>query len=377
MGKMHNILMKMSRLNRWGRALSVVAVTVASLNGVAMDVRAATRDLTITGSPMVFFDRTQNPTVSITSRVTVASDQPIQYASVRMFGYAGPDDKLDINPYYNRLSSFTKTWDAPNRELKIQKSNGTNFSGSNDISDLNEVLNQLVFFWPDNSITHNPTRMIEINICEVGKSYNHTDGTLHFYDYVSYSSNWSSAKTNAETKYYYGKRGYLATITGVAESQFSRKQTTATAQGWAGGSDAAVDGTWRWVTGPEGLRISGKDSLAGAVFWVGNYTPGGTKYVGDLIDYENWNASGITYTASGHRNTPTIPTEPNGGNHAEDYLQLVPGQGNSDSEGVWNDLSGTATLSGYFIEWGGMGESGNTITIHILPSNAFKSAMGM
>jgi len=348
MGKMHNILMKMSRLNRWGRALSVVAVTVASLNGVAMDVRAATRDLTITGSPMVFFDRTQNPTVSITSRVTVGSDQPIQYASVRMFGYAGPDDKLDINPYYNRLSSFTKTWDAPNRELKIQKSNGTNFSGSNDISDLNEVLNQLVFFWPDNSITHNPTRMIEINICEVGKSYEHPDHTLHFYDFVNFSGTWSSARTNASSQMYYGKKGYLATITASNESTFARSQAPSSA-GWVGASDELVENTWRWVTGPEGLLTSVKDSNLGLVFWTG--LSNGSNYTNDGINYSVWNSG-----------------EPNQSGN-EDYMQWTGSN--------WNDLSGTATLSGYFIEWGGMGEAGNTITIHILPSNAFKSAMGM
>jgi len=60
---------------------------------------------------------------------------------------------------------------------------------------------------------------------------------------------------------YYGLRGYLATITSQVENDFIKGKTKGV--GWIGASDAAVEGDWRWVTGPEGLEDGGK----GLLFW--------------------------------------------------------------------------------------------------------------
>ena len=45
-------------------------------------------------------------------------------------------------------------------------------------------------------------------------------GTGHFYQYVSYSATWDTAKTNAATQTYLGLQGYLATITSQGENDF-------------------------------------------------------------------------------------------------------------------------------------------------------------
>ena len=49
-----------------------------------------------------------------------------------------------------------------------------------------------------------------------------------------------------------GRPGHLATITLAAENSFILAQfALASSEAWIGASDAAVEGQWRWVVGPE------------------------------------------------------------------------------------------------------------------------------
>ncbi len=151
---------------------------------------------------------------------------------------------------------------------------------------------------------------------------NYLPSTGHFYEYVSIPGiTWSNARTLAETYTYFGLQGYLATITTYEEAQLSGEQ--AAGAGWIGGSDEAVEGVWRWMTGPE----------AGTIFWnggVGGSTP----------NYANWNNN-----------------EPNNlGN--EDYAHVTaPGIG---IDGSWNDLANTGDTDpssdyhpqGFIVEYG-------------------------
>ncbi|WP_372746451.1 T9SS type B sorting domain-containing protein [Lutibacter sp.] len=174
------------------------------------------------------------------------------------------------------------------------------------------------------SSTPSGTRTFSITVGEA----NYLASTGHYYEYVSSTGiTWQDAKTAAAGSDYYGLQGYLATITSAEEAQLSGKQ--AAGAGWIGGSDAAVEGTWRWVTGPE----------TGKSFWIGN---GSGTTVGTDIPFANWN---------------TGNSEPNNlGN--EDYAHVTaPGVGTS---GSWNDLSNTGNTSGdyqpkgYIVEYGGM-----------------------
>lgn len=67
-----------------------------------------------------------------------------------------------------------------------------------------------------------------------------------------------------------GLQGYLATITSAAEQTFIQSSFPfmvgfgATGNAWLGGSDAAVEGEWRWLDGPEG----------GQLFTCTNWLPG-------------------------------------------------------------------------------------------------------
>ncbi|WP_375419050.1 T9SS type A sorting domain-containing protein, partial [uncultured Hymenobacter sp.] len=93
-------------------------------------------------------------------------------------------------------------------------------------------------------------------------------------------------------------------------------------QYWFGASDAAVEGEWRWQSGPE----------AGQLFWRGAAT-------GTALGYANW-----------------IPNQPDDFKNqyrpaGEDYGQFY-GQ-----SGLWNDLDERGVggrIEGYLVEYGGV-----------------------
>ncbi len=155
--------------------------------------------------------------------------------------------------------------------------------------------------------------------------------TGHFYDFVAASDiSWHDARNVAEAAAYSnvdGMRlgGYLATITSRAEDQFLRSYYGANEMVWIGASDAAVEGEWRWVTGPEAEADDGQ----GLLFWLGDRN-------GTAIGYENW-VSGL---------------EPNSLGDDEDYMNW-----NHHGDGQWNDVAADAPrddITGYLVEFGGI-----------------------
>ncbi len=168
------------------------------------------------------------------------------------------------------------------------------------------------------------TRKIIISLNDV----DYLPQTGHFYRFVSKPlMPWSSARDEADATMYYGLRGYLATITSQAENDFIRLKTVGV--GWIGASDAAVEGQWRWVTGPEGLN-------GGTLFWEGKGS--GAPF---NSAYSNWNAG-----------------EPNDSGGNEDYAHITFFPNNPFSSYKWNDLpnaggGGDYVSAGYLIEFGG------------------------
>ncbi|NDE00551.1 MAG: choice-of-anchor D domain-containing protein, partial [Gammaproteobacteria bacterium] len=123
----------------------------------------------------------------------------------------------------------------------------------------------------------------------------------HIYEFVTSGASWSNARTLAESRRLAGNPGYLATITSDAEMAFVKK---AYADGvlkgdsiWLGASDAAVEGQWRWVTGPQsGTAVATNLWVAGEPNNAGEEDAGALGYFGrgmnDLADREN--APGIS-----------------------------------------------------------------------------------
>ena len=148
---------------------------------------------------------------------------------------------------------------------------------------------------------------------------NYLLSTNNFYEFVSdLGITWNAAKAAAAGRTYYGRPGYLATFTSQEEADFAGKQ--ASGAGWIGGSDAAAEGTWKWVTGPE----------AGTTFWNGGVG-------GSSPNFAFWNSG-----------------EPNNmGN--EHYVHITAPQ--VGVAGSWNDLpnaggTGAYQPKGYVVEYG-------------------------
>lgn len=127
-------------------------------------------------------------------------------------------------------------------------------------------------------------------------------GNGHWYEFVNDGSlNWSQSETAAASSVYNGLTGYLATITSDEENSFINSLVSGNTV-WVGGSDAAQEGVWQWVTGPE----------AGTTFSYTNWEPGEPNNAGD-----------------------------------EDYLQM----NWAVTNGQWNDFSDRAWTSGYVVEY--------------------------
>ncbi len=141
---------------------------------------------------------------------------------------------------------------------------------------------------------------VTVMIAPAGASYLSSNG--HFYAAIAGTyANWQAASSTALASTFNGMSGYLATVTSASEVEVL---STLGVGGWLGGSDAAKDGEWRWMAGPE---------------------------AGQLFTFTNWAAG-----------------EPNnffaGG---ENSLEM------KANTGVWNDARDIEPLAYALVEYGG------------------------
>jgi hypothetical protein len=76
----------------------------------------------------------------------------------------------------------------------------------------------------------------------------------HYYDFVEGGFGFAAALTDAASQVYLGASGHLVTITSASENDFIVNTFLRPASAdfaWIAGSDAASEGVWRWVAGPE------------------------------------------------------------------------------------------------------------------------------
>lgn len=216
-------------------------------------------------------------------------------------GYVFGQDQLMLTGIHLTVSS---TWIPSEGKLRLFSSTGIKIPYADFEAAIRDVK------YSNSSATPSGTRTFSINLGSGQLSY--LPRNKHFYEYVSsIGITWTDAKAAAEARDYYGLKGYLATLTAADEAQLAGAQ--APGAGWIGGSDAAVEGTWKWVTGPE---------------------------AGTIMTFTFWNNG-----------------EPNNLGD-EDYAHITaPGVG---IPGSWNDLTNTGSPSGdyqpkgYIVEYGGM-----------------------
>ncbi len=226
-------------------------------------------------------------------------------------GYVNGQDQLMLTGTHPNV---VDTWNATAGKLSLTGVGGINVSYSDLIAAVNDVVFQ------SSSPNVSGEKFFSFTIGDA----NYLPSTDHYYEYVpSTGITWTSARTAAAGRTYFGLQGYLATITSAEEAQLSGEQ--AAGAGWIGGSDATAEGTWRWMTGPE----------AGTIFWNGGIN-------GTTPNYANWNTA-----------------EPNNiGN--EDYAHVT--HPNVGIRGSWNDLPNGGDSNplsvyhpqGYIVEYGGL-----------------------
>lgn len=224
-------------------------------------------------------------------------------------GYVNGEDLLSLTGSHPNI---TPSWDATQGELTLL--------GPATYAEFEAAV--LATEFSSSSGTPTGTRQFSITVGEA----NFLPGTGHYYEFVSDPGiSWTDAETAAGNRMYFGLQGYLVTLTSQAEADFSGQQ--ASGFGWIGANDVAVEGEWRWVTGPE----------AGTQFWSG--AVGGTE-----VTYANWNGG-----------------EPNNCCGGEDYAHIADASviRGGAPVGAWNDLpngggGGAYASQGYVVEYGGM-----------------------
>lgn len=236
---------------------------------------------------------------------TGATEVYIQISS----GYVSGQDLLG----FNAANGVTSTWNATSATLVLKSTT----NGAEVLYGTLETAVENVVYTNTSSNPSAGTRTFSISLGNA----NYLPSTQHYYRYIAADGIlWTNAKTAAENTTYYGLQGYLATLSAADEAQLCGEQATGT--GWIGGSDAAQEGVWKWVTGPE----------TGITFWNGGVN-------GSSPNFAFWNNG-----------------EPNNSGE-EDYAHITaPGVGIA---GSWNDLpnggsGGQYAPKGYIVEFGGM-----------------------
>lgn len=102
----------------------------------------------------------------------------------------------------------------------------------------------------------------------------------HYYEFIqSAGITWTSADAAASSSVYLGAPGHLVTITSADENAFVAALTGVDFRAWIGLTDAAVEGTYQWVTG-ETFAYSN---------WSAGEPSGDGDYVEMFASNDKWN----------------------------------------------------------------------------------------
>eukprot|EP01059_Diplonema_ambulator_P033327 TRINITY_DN6904_c0_g3_i1.p1 TRINITY_DN6904_c0_g3~~TRINITY_DN6904_c0_g3_i1.p1 ORF type:complete len:2380 (+),score=806.85 TRINITY_DN6904_c0_g3_i1:47-7186(+) len=169
----------------------------------------------------------------------------------------------------------------------------------------------------------------------------------HTYQYFAHRDiNWDKAQALCEAKLDLGRKGYLITVTNQDEAEIAKQKLGG--RGWMGASDSGTEGTWRWVTGPEGCPPKSVCDL-GLSDWLknGGHATGPEKNGGSMFyDQTTQVSSGFTNWAAGEPNNWRNPCPGSCAKDGEDFAHFL------WPSGEWNDYPLDHKIDGYICEWG-------------------------
>lgn len=264
---------------------------------------------------------TENDDMYIDPGLSLVSNETFSSAVIYIGdGYTSGEDYL----MFTNANGITGSFSSSNGVLTL--------SGSGNASVYQEALRNVRYV----NTNENPSTAYRNITFVMGGNSVYNPDTGHYYEsvYVSSSITWTAAKTAAESRSLSGMQGYLATITSENENTFVGSKVSADA--WIGASDAASEGDWRWVTGPEGEENGG----LGRAFYYGRGDQSGYAVNGE---YNNW--------ASGE------PNDYLNGNPGEDYAHMY----GSRAAKEWNDYPNSGNVKYYLVEYGGMSGDPETV----------------
>lgn len=299
----HSFKGSISSARLFAIALFLFAIQHSKAQDIAPVVTATGQQTYCPGTPL---------NIATDFNITDVDDTGAEAAYIQISsGYINGEDIVSFN---NSVPGLTITWNATSATLTIKSTTpGAEIPYAT-------LINAIKFNAIYNNMSANPTAGTRTFSISLGDA-NYLASTGHYYKFIAADGIlWTNAKTAAENTTYYGLQGYLATLGAADEAQLCGEQATGT--GWIGGSDAAQEGVWKWVTGPE----------AGTTFWNGEAN-------GSTPNFAFWNSG-----------------EPNNSGD-EDYAHITaPGVG---IPGSWNDLAnagsgGQYAPKGYIVEFGGM-----------------------
>lgn len=161
-------------------------------------------------------------------------------------GYQRNLDLLELTGSHSNISA---SWNLNEGKLTLLPTNGTT---EIEFSELTAAVRAIIFSKTATDVAKEKIFSLTVD------DANYLPATDHFYEFVADEGiTWAQARLLAENRTYFGREGYLATLTSREEADFAGKQ--AAGAGWIGGSDEETEGEWKWVTGPE----------AGTIFWRG------------------------------------------------------------------------------------------------------------
>lgn len=320
---------------------ATITGTIQSANVIVTIPDATIVESGIQKSPWISNYTINGDGVSIDPNLTIDYSQDISGASV-LIRNLNSGDTLNYTPIIKEISG---TYNSKTGILTL--------TGTTTSENYQEALRSVEF---STTSDNRDSRIIDF----VLGSGLYFAGTERFYEYVTTESyiSWDIAKTTAELREFFGRQGYLVTLTSAEENEFVRNKTLGI--GWIGARDinrnldtgeygtvGLSNGDWRWVTGPEGLMDNGN----GLKFYSGYIDNSPLSVEGQ---YNNW--------ASGE------PNNYSDSSISGEWVAHIYGTGDNN-HGKWNDFHPTNLVQGYIVEYGGMP---NDATINIQASKTIK-----